>query len=361
MCCAMIGKETVFFRNCLLAHLLNHPSARPGDIIKFCYQSAFGAEHLLTDEAAARTWFYREYASTPARDVPLWEDLSEDLCRVDLGAWKHLSLPSEYLYRIFVACAHPRAEGHILFSTYMDVAGEVVCEGKAPFSPEEWKESRQQYEHQGIHAIHHSDCYREKELPSYRVVEKNYLLLLPILQKIVSMSQKAPLVLAIDGRAAAGKTTLAQHLCAVTGASLISMDHFFLPPSLRTEERLAAPGGNIHHERFVKEVLPHLSRKDPFAYRVFDCSVMDYHGEMTVEPSGIRIAEGSYSLHPSFGNYADLTVFCDVSTAEQGRRILQRNGPEMANRFAREWIPMEEQYFTAYHIRNKANLHFSWE
>ncbi|MCL1877401.1 MAG: hypothetical protein FWF80_00945, partial [Defluviitaleaceae bacterium] len=69
-------------------------------------------------------------------------------------------------------------------------------------------------------------------------------------------------VIAIDGRSASGKTTLASELAAQTGASVIHMDDFFLPQDLRTEERLNTPGGNVHHERFASEVLPHIKGSD---------------------------------------------------------------------------------------------------
>lgn len=72
-------------------------------------------------------------------------------------------------------------------------------------------------------------------------------------------------VIAMDGRAAAGKTTLAEELAVTLGGAVVHMDDFFLPGELRTPERLAAPGGNVHAERFVEEVLPYLRRGEAFA------------------------------------------------------------------------------------------------
>ena len=65
-------------------------------------------------------------------------------------------------------------------------------------------------------------------------------------------------VIALDGRAAAGKSTLAAALAETLQAAVIHMDDFFLPPALRTPQRLDRPGGNIHYERFAEEVLPRL-------------------------------------------------------------------------------------------------------
>lgn len=166
---------------------------------------------------------------------------------------------------------------------------------------------------------------------------------------------KRPFVIAIDGRAASGKSTLAEQLSKLLGADVIHMDDFFLPPELRSEERLAEPGGNVHYERFCEEVLPYLNSPELFSYRIFDCSRMDYNGESTVRNTPIRIVEGSYSHHPKFGKYADLFVFSDVDAVEQMRRIRLRNGEEKAQMFAKKWIPLEERYFAEFGIKTHAD------
>ena len=170
-----------------------------------------------------------------------------------------------------------------------------------------------------------------------------------------------PFVIAIDGRAAAGKTTLASALQQKLQASVIHMDDFFLPMELRTRERFLEPGGNVHYERFREEVLPYLGKKEIFSYRVFDCACMDVHGEAQVAAGAFRIVEGSYSQHPLFGKYADLTIFCDVDSGEQMARIEKRNGTQMAEVFRTRWIPLEEAYFEAYHIREQSMCVFKSE
>lgn len=99
-------------------------------------------------------------------------------------------------------------------------------------------------------------------------------------------------VIAIDGRAASGKTTLAAALAAETGGAVVHMDDFFLPAELRTPQRLAAPGGNVHAERFAEEVLPFLRQGRPFCYRRFDCRVMDYGRHPGGDPRSPRYHRG---------------------------------------------------------------------
>ena len=74
------------------------------------------------------------------------------------------------------------------------------------------------------------------------------------------MQPGKPLFIAIDGPAASGKTTLGTALAREYPAVLVHMDDFFLPPALRTPERLDTPGGNVHWERVRAQVLEPLAR-----------------------------------------------------------------------------------------------------
>ena len=163
-------------------------------------------------------------------------------------------------------------------------------------------------------------------------------------------------VIALEGRSAAGKSTLAGELAALLGGAVVRMDDFFLPPALRTPQRLGTAGGNVHAERFAEEVLPHLRQGKPFGYRRFDCHVMDYAGVVEIPAVPVIIVEGAYSCHPLFGGYADLTVFCDIDPQEQERRIRARNGEAGWQAFRDRWIPLEESYLKEYRIKENADL-----
>ena len=66
--------------------------------------------------------------------------------------------------------------------------------------------------------------------------------------------------------------------------------------------------------------------------------------------------EGSYSLHPELGDYADVKVFCDVESAEQLRRLTERDGEYYGEMFRSTWIPMEEKYISAFEIASKCDV-----
>lgn len=163
-------------------------------------------------------------------------------------------------------------------------------------------------------------------------------------------------IIAIDGRCASGKTTFSEELRKKIGAEIIHTDDFFLPLELRTEQRFSFPGSNIHYERFYDEVIKKLRDGKVFSYKKFDCSIMDYNDLVTINPASLIVVEGAYSQHPVFGNYADLKLFYDVDPDTQMKRIINRNGKEKAKMFKLHWIPLEEEYFSYYRIKELADI-----
>lgn len=176
------------------------------------------------------------------------------------------------------------------------------------------------------------------------------------IQKEREASLRPPFIAAIDGRCGAGKTTLAAATAEMLDAPLIHMDDFFLRPEQRSSERLARPGENIDHERFLEEVLIPLSEGRECAYRPFSCSLGALGEPVTVQHGGLVLVEGSYAHHPALAPYYGLRVFVTVTPEEQMRRIRARNGEGMAEVFRKRWIPLEEEYFSAFRIRENADL-----
>ena len=155
------------------------------------------------------------------------------------------------------------------------------------------------------------------------------------------MTQKDVVIVAIDGKCTSGKTTLAAKLAEIYDCNVFHMDDFFLRPEQRTPERFAEVGGNVDYERFKEEVLIQLGKGKPFSYRPFDCSTFQLTDPVAVMPKKLNIIEGTYSLHPYFGDIYDLKIRLSISPDVQRQRILER--PELLHkRFFEEWIPMED-------------------
>lgn len=173
--------------------------------------------------------------------------------------------------------------------------------------------------------------------------------------KELTKTQK-PVLIAIDGPSGSGKTTLADRiLSAFPSSAVVHTDDFFLQPHQRTPQRLNEPGGNMDRERLVREALSVPTQEEGFTYHKYDCQ----SGEMIpVQVSGAKvlIIEGSYSLHPDLASFYDLKVYISVDKEEQLRRLEKRVGKERLSRFINEWIPLENRYFDAFSIKDRADI-----
>lgn len=180
-----------------------------------------------------------------------------------------------------------------------------------------------------------------------------------------------PVILGIDGKCAAGKSTFADSLSFKYNCNVIHMDDFFLPSDLRTTERLNTPGGNVHYERYMEQVFPLLVKlketpmKDLDKFKLlgsfprFDCHTMDYGEEQLLYLRPFTIVEGAYSMRPEFRKLYDLTLFLDIDASLQKERLLHRNGAKAYQNFLHKWIPMETQYISYYDIPSVCDVTFS--
>lgn len=170
-----------------------------------------------------------------------------------------------------------------------------------------------------------------------------------------------PYLIAIDGRCASGKTTLADHLSKMIDCPVIHMDHFFLRPEQRRDrQRFRIPGGNVDYERLVYEVMFPMKLKPgaPFSYRPFDCKRQELGEEIRIVPTRAVIIEGSYSCHPTLWDHYDIRIFLTASRRKQLKRIWNRNGKEAKAIFQKKWIPLEEAYFAGEKIAKRCDLRF---
>lgn len=180
-----------------------------------------------------------------------------------------------------------------------------------------------------------------------------------IMDTIHDLPKKEQLqMIAIDGRCAAGKTTLAIHLQEVLHCPVIHMDHFFLRPEQRTKKRLSKPGENVDYERFLMEVMVPLQMGKPFAYKPFDCKRQKFAEPISIVPKDKIIIEGSYSCHPALWENYDLRIFLTIDEKEQLQRIKERNGEAALTIFRYKWIPLEERYLSAFRIAEHCDLRF---
>ena len=348
------GEEKWDFEKFLLAEMAENPEMECADLVKFCCQAAFGIDAFSDN---SRENFFKDFNNIQAdRKVDLIRVTSPDTARVNIAAWKAAGLHPEWLFRM--SAAESEFDDSVKkMDEYINTAAKLIPECNVKFSAEEFRKTAEKCRNANHKHLTHSKIYQQKN-PEYRLISSRYFHAIPVLKAASKIkSGEVPGIIAIDGRSASGKTTLANQLKIILDAQVIHMDDFFLPPSLRTKMRYEEAGGNLHYERFKEEVLPNLKKNSAFSYRIFDCKKLDFNGNRMIwANSKWRIVEGAYSHHRNFGNYADLKVFYDISPAEQIRRITGRNGEKAAENFKKKWIPMEEKYIRTFSVDKNADI-----
>lgn len=155
----------------LIEHLETHPNIASSDIIKFCYQATFGAEHLLKDLKAARYYFDIEYDSTNPVETKVIEVLSDQVARVNFSGYKYAGYDKEALWEAFVKSASKTrgSEQELIYNlnTCCNMLLKHFDKEKANLLIEEINN----YLDQDIRPVHHSDIYRNSYEPHYRLID----------------------------------------------------------------------------------------------------------------------------------------------------------------------------------------------
>lgn len=157
-----------------------------------------------------------------------------------------------------------------------------------------------------------------------------------------------PLLIAVDGMYASGKSTWAKRFCAGASVPLVHIDDFFRPAG--------ADGIPVDAERFLAEVIQPFEAGKAITYRPFSCQRQVWEDAVSIPPTDILMVEGVYCLHPLLRPHYGLTVFFTIDPETQKKRILARNGGIYLRRFLEEWIPNEHRYFETYGIKASCGL-----
>lgn len=346
-------------RELLLAQYKRYPKLQIRDIFKYIYQSVFGCEHMATSFETAVDYILSESSQSTSKpnQAPLIDRLDNAYSRVDL-AYLNCGLSPKTLAKLFLLSSKCEKGGIKDLEALIETAKELAVENLFDFSLKEFEAAAKKWQADGYPPVHHSDTFKALYNPSYRVIANKYVAFLPLFAKIDGLLNSGEALVAIEGGAASGKTTLSEILKEVYGCTVFHMDDFFLRPEQRTPERYNEAGGNIDRERFLEEVLIPLKTKKTVNYRKFDCADMTLTAAEKISPKKLTVIEGAYSMHPDLAKYYNLSVFLDISPALQTRRLKKRNSPQTVKRFLEEWIPLEQLYFSKLDIKNHCDLSF---
>ena len=153
-------------------------------------------------------------------------------------------------------------------------------------------------------------------------------------------------MVAVDGPAAAGKTTFTRALAALDpGLDVIEMGDFALPAAERLSERDEAQGrvaAGVDWRRLRSNVLLPLGRDQVARYQRYD-AVTDVMAEWRIVPvGGIVIVEGFYSCVKALSTFYDFRIWVECPLDVRRRRLVSENGA--GSLLERNWPHAEEAY-----------------
>ncbi|MGI8881594.1 MAG: hypothetical protein ACR2KJ_14025 [Jatrophihabitans sp.] len=144
-------------------------------------------------------------------------------------------------------------------------------------------------------------------------------------------------VLALDGGAGAGKTTLAALLEAALPESAV----------LHTDELLQGWDDQFTFwPRLRADVLAPIAAGAPGQYDGFDWMYEEPAGPAEVPVTDVLIVEGVSAI-AACAEIASLRVFCELQRAERERRWALRDGMPVQPRW-RAWLDAEDEFFAAH-------------
>lgn len=156
-------------------------------------------------------------------------------------------------------------------------------------------------------------------------------------------------LIAIDGPAGAGKTTLAaqfyRDFSPEKSVSVIHMDDLYNGWINALDEHLTSRLAMI-----VREYNAHR----PFTIPIFNWVTMAFESSLRIEPSDILIIEGVGAAQKIVRDAGATTYWLDIEPTLGLKRVLQRDGCEIESQM-RQWQIDQEAHFARDLTRNYVN------
>lgn len=338
----------------LQEHYIQYPLMTETDLLKLLYQEAYGPGHLVTDTEVFLERLENENDS-----------FSRQECRTErIGSHFSRFYPNrlnqnqkKMILRMVQMSSDYVHDSEKLFAEGIELVCEEIRKGKLQLSEEMLRNQVLHWEKTGRQPFSHSERYRNAYQPHYRVMLDAFARNFSLFERVGEMlSEHADrMVVAIDGKCATGKSSLAELMARFFDGVVFHMDEFYLRKNQRTPERYREPGGNVDYERFQEEIFDHLS-EDEIVYRPIDHETFEPGKEKHVQMKKLVIIEGAYSLNSYFGEPYDLKILLQEKFAERLERIEQRNGNKLLEEFKNRWIPLENLYFEKCEIHKHCDI-----
>lgn len=167
-----------FVGQLLGAHAARYPGLGVEDIYKLLHQAALGPAHAV-DGAAARARLASEIGALPdGPEEPLADPISPDgrLARIHLRTFVARGLDPDVLADAFAETARTWTPATDKLAKFCGCLGDLADAGGIAFARDDVERYMNARAAEKWPAVHHSDTFRQRWLPAYRVVD---LALLP--------------------------------------------------------------------------------------------------------------------------------------------------------------------------------------
>jgi uridine kinase len=179
--------------------------------------------------------------------------------------------------------------------------------------------------------------------------------------KSLAWSKKGPVLVAIDGRSGAGKSTIAKKLKEEVGGVIVMGDDFYSGGSNEEWNKLT-PKEKVERcidwKRLRKEVLELLLFGKSANWYPFDFIKGNGLSEkvLKADPSKIIFLDGAYSSRPELDDLIDITILVEADDKKRRAVLVQREGIAFMNNWHKVWDVAEDYYFA--NVRPKESFDF---
>jgi uridine kinase len=157
-------------------------------------------------------------------------------------------------------------------------------------------------------------------------------------------------IIAIDGPAGAGKTTLAEHLSAALSlkykCAVIHMDSLY--------NGWDAPFDHHLKDSLLKAVTAH-KNSEAISLPRFDWHSNKFIGGDEIPPSQLLILEGVGSSQRAIRPFLAATIWIDIDSQSGLQRVLHRDGAAISQQM-QQWLVIQGQHFREEDSKNAADF-----
>jgi uridine kinase len=156
--------------------------------------------------------------------------------------------------------------------------------------------------------------------------------------------ESGPILVAVAGAGAAGKSTLARAIqqLAPNEVTVIEFDDFYRPSFSQLPD--GELGARFEWRRLREQVLEPLHAGRAGHYQRYDWDNDEMGAWVDVPAHGIAIVDGIYSSRAELSHFYDFVIWVDTPAELRLRRGIKRDGDAARERWLTEWMPDEEAF-----------------